>query len=142
VGADPEDLPHLYQLLSKGEGQEKPDPFKTIISVIGLLATSLVILWIFRRYAAAFYRRIESATSADWKAKIGGLTLGSLLDFISMLIFAIAALAIFFIFMERSGPQSVLVTTYGCFFNRHGGSAHCPLFSIPESSGAPVSPDG
>jgi small-conductance mechanosensitive channel len=29
-----------------------------------------------------------------------------------MLIFAIAALAIFFIFMKRSGPQSVLVATY------------------------------
>ena len=112
VGADPEDLPHLYQLLSKGESQEKPDPFKTIMSVIGLLGASLVILWLFKRYIAAFYRRIESATSADWKAKIGGLSLRSLLDFISMLIFAIAALAIFFIFMKRSGPQSVLVATY------------------------------
>ncbi len=112
VGANPEDLPHLYHLLSKGENQEKPDPFKTIISVIGLLTASLVILWLFRRYTAAFYRRIESAISADWKAKIGGLALRSLLDFLSMFIFAIAALAIFFIFMERSGPQSVLVTTY------------------------------
>ncbi len=112
AGADPENLPHLYHLLSKGESRQKPDPFKTIMSVIGLLGASLVILWFFKRYIAAFYRRIESATSADWKAKIGGLTLGSLLDFISMLIFAIAALAIFFIFMERSGPQSVLVATY------------------------------
>jgi small-conductance mechanosensitive channel len=112
VGADPEDLPHLYQLLSKGESQEKPDPFKTIISVIGLLGASLVILWLFKRYIAAFYRRIESATSADWKAKIGGLALESLLDFISMLIFAITALAIFFIFLKRSGPQSVLFATY------------------------------
>jgi small-conductance mechanosensitive channel len=112
VGADPENMPHLYQLLSKDESQEKPDPFKTILSVSGLLTASLVILWLFRRYTAASYRRIESATSADWKAKIGGLTLGSLLDFISMLIFAIAALAIFFIFMKRSAPQSVLVVTY------------------------------
>ena len=112
VGADPEDLPHLYHLLGKGENQEKPDPFKTIISVIGLLTASLVILWLFRRYTAAFYRRIERATSADWKAKIGGLALRSLLDLLSMFIFAIAALAIFFIFMKRSGPQSVLVVTY------------------------------
>jgi hypothetical protein len=44
MGADPEDLPHLYQLLSKGESQEKPDPFKTLMSVIGLLGASLVIL--------------------------------------------------------------------------------------------------
>jgi small-conductance mechanosensitive channel len=112
VGADPEDLPHLYKLLSKGESQEKPDLFKTLMSVIGLLGASLVILWLFKRYIAGFYHRIESATSADCKAKIGGLTLRSLLDFISMLIFAIAALAIFFVFMKRSGPQSVLVVTY------------------------------
>jgi hypothetical protein len=30
VGADPEDLPHLYHLLSKGENQEKSDPLNTI----------------------------------------------------------------------------------------------------------------
>ncbi len=112
VGTNPEDLPHLYHLLSKGENQEKPDPYNTFLSVIGLLTASLVILWLFRRYTAAFYRRVESATSVDWKSKIGGLALQSLLDLISMLFFAIAALAIFFIFMKRSGPQSVLVTTY------------------------------
>jgi len=63
----------LYQLLSKGESQEKPDPFKTIISVIGLLGASLVILWLFKRYIAAFYRRIESATSAASKCAGGNL---------------------------------------------------------------------
>jgi small-conductance mechanosensitive channel len=112
VGADPEDLPHLFKLLGKGEGQGKADPSKTILSVSGLLAASLVILWLFRRFTAAFFHRIERATFADWKAKIGGLTLGALLDLISMCIFTIAALVIFFIFMKRSGPQSVLVTTY------------------------------
>ena len=41
AGADPEDLPDLYHLLSKGESQQKPDPVKTIMSVIGLLTASL-----------------------------------------------------------------------------------------------------
>jgi small-conductance mechanosensitive channel len=112
AGADPEDLPHLYHLLSKGEGKQKPDPFKTIMSVIGLLVASLIIFWFFRRYTAAFCHRIESTASTEWKAKIGGLTLRSLLDLLSMIVFVIAGLTIFFIFMERSGPQSVLVATY------------------------------
>jgi hypothetical protein len=112
VGADSVDQPQLYYLLSKGETQEKLDPFNTILSVIGLLTASLAVLWLFRRYIATFYRRIERAIFADWKAKIGGLALRSLLDFISMIIFTIAALALFFIFMKRSGPQSVLVGTY------------------------------
>ncbi len=75
--ADPEDQPHLYRLLSKGENQEKSDPLKTIMSVIGLLSVSLAIQWIFRRMIATFQRRIERATSEDWKAKIGGLALRS-----------------------------------------------------------------
>ena len=112
VGADPKNLPRLYLLLSAGENQEKPRPLNTILSVIGLFAASLFMLWLFQRSMAGFYRRIKSATSTDWKAKIGGLALHSLLDFISMFFFAIATLALFFIFMKRSGPQSVLVTTY------------------------------
>ena len=46
------------------------------------------------------------------KARIGGLTLRALLDMLFMFIFAIVTLALFFIFMDRSGPQRVLVATY------------------------------
>jgi hypothetical protein len=112
AGAGPEDQPRLYHLLGKVDNQEKLEPVKASFSVIGLLAASLAVYWLFRRYLAAFYRRIESATSAGWKAKFGGLALRSLLDFTSMIIFTLAALALFFIFMKRSSPQSVLVVTY------------------------------
>lgn len=112
AGTDPEDLPRLHRLLGKAGNQKKPNLFKTIASVTGLLAAGLVLFWLFRWFIAASYRRIESAASAGWKARIGALFLRSLLDLSSMFIFVIAALAIFFIFMERSGPQSVLVATY------------------------------
>jgi small-conductance mechanosensitive channel len=46
------------------------------------------------------------------KARVGGLTLRALLDMLFMFIFAIVTLALFFIFLERSGPQRVLVATY------------------------------
>jgi len=112
VGTDAEDMPRLYRLLSKGEGGQKPDPVKTITSVAGLLAASLVVFWLFRRYLAASYHRIENNAAAEWKAKVAGQALRSLLDLLSMIVFAGSGLAFFFIFMQRSGPQSVLVATY------------------------------
>jgi small-conductance mechanosensitive channel len=112
AGTDPEDLPKIFKLLRKDERQEKPDAFKTILSVAGVFVASLVIVWFFRRSAGATYSRIENATSVSMKARIGGLALRALLDLLFMFIFAIVTLALFFIFMDRSGPQRVLVATY------------------------------
>ncbi|MGD8295192.1 MAG: mechanosensitive ion channel family protein [Desulfobacterales bacterium] len=112
MGADPEDLPKIYKLLRNSDRQEKPDVFKTILSVIGLFLASFAILWVSRRSAAATYRRIGNAASVNVKAKIGGLTLRALLDLLFMLVFAIVTLSLFFIFMDRTGPQRVLVATY------------------------------
>ena len=112
MGANPEDLPKIYKLLSKGEDQEKPDAFKTIASVVGVFLASFAILWFFRRLASATYQRIGNAASANMKARIGGLALQALLDSLFMFIFTIVTLALFFIFMDRTGPQRVLVATY------------------------------
>ncbi|MGD9045120.1 MAG: mechanosensitive ion channel [Desulfobacterales bacterium] len=112
AGADPEDLPKIYKLLGKNERKEKPDAFKTIASVIAVFLASFVIVWFLRRFAVSTYRRIETATSVNIKSRIGGLTLLSLLDILFMFIFAFVTLALFFIFMDRTGPQRVLVATY------------------------------
>jgi len=112
VGADPEDLPKFYSLLGKGEDQEKPDPLKTIASVVAVFLVSFGIFWFVRRSAAGTYRRIENAASVNMKARVGGLTLRVLLDLSFMFIFAIVTLALFFIFLDGTGPQRVLVTTY------------------------------
>ena len=112
MGANPEDLPNIYKLLSKGEDQEKPDAFKTIASVVGVFLVSFAILWLCRRSASATYHRIGNAASANMKSRIGGLALQALLDLLFMLIFTIVALALFFVFMDRTGPQRVLVATY------------------------------
>jgi small-conductance mechanosensitive channel len=112
AGVDPDELPHLYKLLGKREEQGKVDPFKTIMGVVGLFVVSLVILWFIHRFAAPSYQHIEKATSVNMKARIGGLVLQALLDFLFMLVFAAVTLTLFFIFMDRTGPQRVLVATY------------------------------
>ncbi len=117
AGADPEDLPKFYRLLGKREDQEKPDAFKTIVSVIGLFLISYGVVWFSRRSAAAIYRRIENVTSVNMKAKVGGLALQALLDMLFIFIFAIVTLALYFIFMDGTGPQRVLVATYLAAFS-------------------------
>jgi small-conductance mechanosensitive channel len=112
VGTDPEDLPKIYKLLGKGERQEKTDAFKTIAGVIAVFLVSFVVVWFLHRSAAAIYYRIENATSVNMKARIGGLALRALLDLLFMFIFVIFTLTLFFIFMDRTGPQRVLVATY------------------------------
>ncbi len=112
MGADPEDLPKIYKLLGKGEDREKPDAIKTIASVVGVFLVSFTILWFSRRSTAATYRRIGNAASVNMRARLGGLALRALLDLLFIFIFTIVTLALFYIFMDRTGPQRVLVATY------------------------------
>jgi len=112
IGDDPEDLPHLYRLLSRGESETKPNPLRTIMSVIALFVASHVILWIFRRFTTDVHRRIENHLFNGWKTKIGGLFLRALVRLVTMCVFVLVTLCLFFIFLERTGPQSVLVATY------------------------------
>ena len=112
AGLEPDEMPHLYRLLGKAEDKEKADPFTTIMGVVGLFVASLFIVLFFHRTAASSYRRIENATSVNMKSRVGGLALRALLDILFMFIFTIVTLALFFIFMDRTGPQRVLVATY------------------------------
>ena len=112
MGDDPEDLPQFYRLLSKEESKKKHDAWNTIMSVILLFVVSQAILWVFRRFTKDVHRRIENHLAEGWKTKIGGLALRALVRLMTMCFFAATTLALFFIFMDRTGPQSVLVATY------------------------------
>ncbi|MGD2272824.1 MAG: mechanosensitive ion channel, partial [Desulfobacterales bacterium] len=51
-------------------------------------------------------------TPGTFKARIGGLALRAMFDFFLICVLAVSTLAIFFIFMDRSTPQRILVATY------------------------------
>ena len=112
MGDDPKDLPQLYRLLSKDESKKKADPLDTIFSVILLFAASHAFLWIYRRFSANIHRRIENHLSVGWKTKIGGLFLRALVRFATMCVSVLITLVLFFVFMDRTEAQSVLVATY------------------------------
>jgi small-conductance mechanosensitive channel len=105
-------LPGLFTFLGRGENEEKPDAFKTILGILLLFAVSLAITWSFGWFTGASYRRVEKSSSESLKARIGALALRAALDFFSICVLTVATLAIFFIFMERNTPQRILVATY------------------------------
>ncbi|MGD2188137.1 MAG: mechanosensitive ion channel [Desulfobacterales bacterium] len=111
-GKASEKLPHFFYLLGKDEAQKKQSPPKAIISVIGLFIAGFIVYWFVHRLLSAVYRRIETNRSSDLKLKIVGSGLQSMLDLISMCIFTIVILALFYVAMERTEVQSLLSLTY------------------------------
>ncbi len=110
VGIVADDSPSIFTYLGKGE--RGSNPLRSIFSVVAVFAASLIIDWFFRRYTLKARRRIENNPPVGWMGKIGGLSFRALLDFLSICVFAIATLSIFYIFLDRYTGQRVLVATY------------------------------
>jgi small-conductance mechanosensitive channel len=101
----------IYDYLGQGKRGTK-NVASVILSVAAVLAAGLLIEWLFVMYTAAARRRVVSTNPEKWSTKIGVLTMRALLDFAAIVIFILAALALFFIFLERTAGQRVLLSTY------------------------------
>jgi small-conductance mechanosensitive channel len=103
-------FPSLYTYLGKGE--RDTNSTKVIISAIAVFLAAFFIDFLFYRYTKALRRRIAATPPVDWKAKMSALGLRGLLDLVSICVFAAAVLVIFYLFLNRTTPQRVLVATY------------------------------
>jgi hypothetical protein len=83
-----------------------------ILSVAAVLAGALLIEWLFVLYTAAARRRITESEPAGWIGRIGALASRSFLDLVAIIIFSVAALIIFFLFLDRTSGQRVLLAAY------------------------------
>ncbi|MBW2517410.1 MAG: mechanosensitive ion channel family protein [Deltaproteobacteria bacterium] len=101
----------IYTFLGRGERGTK-SVARVIISVAAVLAGALLIEWLFTLYTAAARRRIASSTPSGWIAKIGSLGSRALLDLAAIIIFIVAALVLFFLFLDRTAGQRVLLAAY------------------------------
>jgi small-conductance mechanosensitive channel len=110
ASAAPDDLPKVFAQFLAGGGTL--DFFKILLSVIILFAVSLTIEFVFRRYTGKARQNIETTPPINWRVKMGRLALRSLLDFGSICVFALATLALSFIFIEKAGGQRLVVITY------------------------------
>ena len=109
--AAPQQVAGIYDFLGRGEHGTKTVT-RVILSVAAVLVAALLIEWLFVIYTTAARHHVTSTNPDKWSAKIGVLTMRSLLDFAAIVIFILAALALFFVFLERTAGQRVLLSTY------------------------------
>ena len=109
--AAPQQMGGIYAFLGRGERGTK-SVTSVIVSVAAVLAGGLLIEWLFVLYTAAARRRITSSAPSGWLAKIGSLTSRALLDFLAIVIFMVAALILYLIFLDRTVGQRVILAAY------------------------------
>jgi small-conductance mechanosensitive channel len=110
-GAARQQVGGIYAFLGMGERGTKTVT-QVIVSVAVVLAGALLIEWLFVLYTAAARRRLNSSEPFKWTAKIGTLASRAALDFGAIIIFIAAALSIFFLFLDRTAGQRVLLAAY------------------------------
>jgi len=109
--ASPQQVGGIFAFLGRGERGTKTVS-QVIVSVAAVLAGALLIEWLFVLYTAAARRRITSSEPSRWISKIGTLASRAVLDFAAIIIFIVAALAIFFLFLDRTAGQRILLAAY------------------------------
>ena len=105
------ELSGIFAFLGRGERGTKTVS-QVILSVAAVLAGALLIEWLFVLYTAAARRRITSSEPSGWIAKIGSLGSRALLDLAAIIIFIITAVILFFLFLDRTAGQRVLLAAY------------------------------
>jgi small-conductance mechanosensitive channel len=109
--ASPQQVGGIYKFLGQGERGTKTVT-AVILSVAAVLAGALLIEWLFVLYTTAARRRITESEPSGWIARIGTLASRSFLDLAAIVIFIVAALIIFFLFLDRTAGQRVLLAAY------------------------------
>ena len=110
--AAPAKIPPIFTYLGTGTGEEESHPERTIISVVALFAAAFGVVLLFRFVTTGARRRLEDTPGIKMTTRIGASTGLALLRIAGMVLLAGATLTFFYIFLNRTEPQHVLVATY------------------------------
>jgi small-conductance mechanosensitive channel len=112
-GVELEEKKELHGIFAYlGKGEKDTDRSRTIMTVIAVFIAGLIVALLFQWYTAGARKRLETTPPAGLFSKMGALSLRSGLDFLTICVFTIAVLATYYIFLERTTPQRVLVAAY------------------------------
>ncbi len=139
--AVPSFLPKAYADL-RGEGGTS-DIIRMFLAIVVLLAGGLGAEWLFGRYAADMRNRLIAAPPSHWTVKIKCLLLLGSIEFMSVCVFSVATLALFFLFFNR-GPfaRLVLLTYLTVVLLVRGASILSRFLLAPETSAMRLFPMG
>ncbi len=110
--AAPAKIPPIFTYLGKGTADKESHPERTIISVVVLFAAAFGVVLLFRFLTTGARRRLEDTPGSKMTTRIGASVGLALLRIAGMLLLAGATLTFFYIFLNRTEPQRVLVATY------------------------------
>jgi small-conductance mechanosensitive channel len=108
--AAPAEIPPIFTYL--GTGKKGSHPARTIISVVALFASAFAIVLLFGFLTTGARRRLAETPGAKVTTRIGASAGLALLRIAGMVVLAGATLTFFYIFLNRTEPQRVLVATY------------------------------
>jgi len=133
--AVPDFLPNAYSDI-KGKGGTSSILFM-FAGVFALLASGLGAEWLFGRYAADMRTRLSAASPpAHWTVKLKRLLLFALIDFISICVFSLATLVVFFLFFNLgAGARLVLMIFLVVVLMVRGIGLLLSFFLAPRASG-------
>ncbi len=110
--AAPAKIPPIFTYLGTGTGKEESHPARTIISVVALFAAAFGVVLLFRFLTTGTRRRLENTPGVKMTTRIGASAGLALLRIAGMVLLAGTTLTFFYIFLNRTEPQRVLVATY------------------------------
>ncbi|MFO7687814.1 MAG: mechanosensitive ion channel family protein [Desulfobacterales bacterium] len=108
--AAPANVPSIFTYL--GTGEKASHPARTIINVMTVFAAAFGLALGYLFLTAGSRRRIAGAPRTNWISRIGVSAGLALMSIAGMVLFAAATLTFFYIFLDRTTPQRVLVATY------------------------------
>ena len=95
-----------------GNGEKSSNPMLAVWHMGAILGAAFLVELIFYGYTYTFRYRLVSTPSVDWRSKAIKLLLSTLIDLISIIIFIAAAILLFYLFLNQTDAQRVLVATY------------------------------
>jgi small-conductance mechanosensitive channel len=110
--AAPAKIPAIFTYLGTGTGEKESHPARTIISVVAVFAAAFVVVLLFRFLTTGARARLEGIPGTKMTTRVGASAGLALLSIGGMVVLAGATLTFFYIFLNRSEPQRVLVATY------------------------------
>lgn len=108
--AVPSFLPEAYANL-RGKGGAS-DIVRMFVAIVVLLAGGLGAEWLFRRYAADMRKGLIATPPSHWTVKIKCLLILGSIEFMSVCVFSVATLVLFFLFFDRGPFARLVLLTY------------------------------
>lgn len=108
--AVPEFLPQTYSNL-RGKGGTG-DTLRMFAAILILLIGGLAAEWLFGRYAAGMRNRLATSPPAHWTVKIKRQVVCAAIEILSILVFCVATLTLFFLFFNRGQFARLVLLTY------------------------------